>query len=312
MTVAVVVCVHLLDRVQLLVEAVTSLRAQDLLPADVVVVVDGDRAVLDAAGRAVDGVRLVWTGGGRGLSRARNQGVASTSAELVAFLDDDAAADPGWLRGLVEAVDSPSVLGASGRSLPRWQTDAPGWMPPELLWTLGCSYRGMPEERAAVRNFFGGCGLVRREVFVAQGGFSPELGRTARGVAGGEEAEFCSRVLAERRDSCFVFEPAAVIHHHVPDSRARPAYVLRRCWADGRAKARLVRAHGPGALGPERRFVRQVVTGLPGRDRRPAASLRQSVVLTLGVLTAGVGFLSGLPSALAQPPLPRRTGGPPG
>jgi glucosyl-dolichyl phosphate glucuronosyltransferase len=307
-TAAVVVCVHLVDRIPLLVEAVASLRGQDLAPAEIVVVVDGDRTVLDAAGRAVDGVQLVWTGGGRGLSRARNQGVAASSAELVAFLDDDAAADPGWLRGLVEAVDSSSVLGASGRSLPRWQTAAPGWMPPELLWTVGCSYRGMPSRRGPVRNFFGGCGLVRRDVFIAVGGFSPELGRTARGVAGGEEAEFCSRALAAHRGSSFVFEPASVIHHYVPDMRAKPAYVFRRCWADGHAKARLVRASGPGALGPERRFVRQVMTMLSGRDRSPADSRVQLAVLTLGVLTAALGFLCGLPSALTRPLRPRPGG----
>jgi hypothetical protein len=184
-------------------------------------------------------------------------------------------------------------------------------MPPELLWTVGCSYHGMPETRAQVRNFFGGCGLVRRDVFVAVGGFAPDLGRTARGVAGGEEAEFCARALAAHPGASFVFEPGAVIHHYVPDSRARPSYVLRRCWADGRAKARLVRGSTPGALGPERRFVRQVLTALFSRDRRAAHPMGQVVLLAVGVLTAGLGFLWGLPSALTHP-LRCRPGGRPG
>jgi GT2 family glycosyltransferase len=305
--VAVVVCVHLRERIPVLAEAMGSLRAQELLPEEVVVVVDGDRSVLDAVRRVVPGIQLVWTGGGRGLSLARNRGVAAVSTDLVAFLDDDAVADPGWLRRLVLAVDGPSVLGASGRSLPRWESAAPRWMPPELLWTVGCSYHGMPERREEVRNFFGGCGVVRRDVFLAVGGFSLALGRKARGVAGGEEAEFCSRALAAHPGSCFVFEPGAVIHHHVPDSRARPSYVLRRCWADGRAKARLLRAPGPDRLGPERRFVRQVLTLPGGRGRRTAGTPVQVALLALGVLTAGLGFLSTVPLALARP-LPRRSG----
>jgi GT2 family glycosyltransferase len=301
---AVVVCVHRLDRVPMLVQAVASLRAQDRPPDGIVVVVDGDVEVLEATEKAVPDTEVVWTGGGRGLSRARNEGVARTTADMVAFLDDDAVADPSWLGRLEAAVDSPSVLGASGRSLPWWESSAPHWMPPELLWTVGCSYRGMPEGMSPVRNFFGGCGLVRRDVFVEVDGFDPALGRRADGVAGGEEADFCARALAANPAGCFIFEPSAVIHHYVPDTRADPRYVLRRCWADGQAKAWLLVTSGFSGLGPERRFARRALAALagsPGSGRREERLVPvQSALLAAGVLSAGLGCLAGLPGALMR------------
>jgi glycosyltransferase involved in cell wall biosynthesis len=285
-------------------EALTSLRRQSRPPDEVVVVVDGDQELLAVVEHEVQGARVLWTGGGKGLSVARNQGASWTGADLVAFLDDDAVAEPDWLDRLVRVLADGGAIGASSRSMPRWQSDPRQWFPPELLWTVGCSYRGMPEQTSTVRNFFGGCGVVRRQVFIDVGGFDPALGRGARGAAGGEEAEFCARALRASPGEYFLFEPAASIHHFVPDARARLAYVLRRCWADGRAKAMLLAAFGPRGLGPERHFVRRTMRSL-GSSLRPAGrrhglSLAQALVLVTGIAVAAAGCAVSLPAALVR------------
>ena len=40
-----------------------------------------------------------------GVATARNAGLAATTAPLIAFLDDDEAAEPGWLSALADARD---------------------------------------------------------------------------------------------------------------------------------------------------------------------------------------------------------------
>src|SRR5258707_61217 len=49
-----------------------------------------------------------------GLSRARNVGVRSTKAPLVAFIDDDALPSPDWLKSLVAVFDEEKSAGAVG------------------------------------------------------------------------------------------------------------------------------------------------------------------------------------------------------
>ena len=50
----------------------------------------------------------------RNLSESRNIGISLAAGEIIAFIDDDAYPDPGWLDRLVESYDSSDVAGAGG------------------------------------------------------------------------------------------------------------------------------------------------------------------------------------------------------
>lgn len=50
----------------------------------------------------------------RNLSQSRNIGIKLSAGEVVAFIDDDAYPDPGWLDVLSEAYDDPEVAAAGG------------------------------------------------------------------------------------------------------------------------------------------------------------------------------------------------------
>ena len=64
-----------------------------------------------------------------GLSGARNTGVGAARGSVVAFLDDDARADRGWLERLLAHYDDPSVLGVGGRVEADWARGRPGVVP---------------------------------------------------------------------------------------------------------------------------------------------------------------------------------------
>lgn len=50
----------------------------------------------------------------RNLSMSRNLGIAISTGDIVAFLDDDAIPEPEWLDQIVQAYDRPSIGGAGG------------------------------------------------------------------------------------------------------------------------------------------------------------------------------------------------------
>jgi hypothetical protein len=172
-----------------------------------------------------------------------------------------------------------------------------------MLWVVGCSYEGMPEVRTPVRNVFGGCCLLRRDLFDLVGGFDPVLGRQLSGAGGGEEADFCLRVATALPGAVFVHEPSAVIWHRVPVSRARTKYFLRRCFDEGYGKARVLRSSSLDGLNSETSFVARALTkGLIRHLGHPGdGGLGRAFLLFAGILAASLGLARGLVRPAASP-----------
>jgi glycosyltransferase involved in cell wall biosynthesis len=95
-----------------------GLSGQELRPTRVLVVarVD-DLATVDVARSAHDLPVTVVPVTEPGFLCALTAGVAASTAERVAFTDDDAVPHPGWLAGLAARLDEPGVGGAGGRDL---------------------------------------------------------------------------------------------------------------------------------------------------------------------------------------------------
>ena len=259
--ICVIVCTHLREREPMLIAALDSVRKQSLPPDELILVVDGDQGHAEHLAELGVADRVLSQPQRKGLSAARMLGVEATEAAVVAFLDDDAVADPHWLATLIGDFREPNVLAAGGASLPIWEDRQPRWFPDEFLWALGCSYPGMPTGAADMRNVFGGCCAYLREPMLTVGGYDQTLGYGPSNRGGGEEAELAMRLRVAYPGARVIYDPAAIIHHHVPRSRQGLRHLCRRCYAEGMAKASLSRREGAGneALSVERRYAR----GLP-------------------------------------------------
>ena len=84
--------------------AVASTAGQRLAPREIVMVVDHNRPLYERLRAALPDVMVVENREARGLSGARNTGIALAGGEVVAFLDDDADRAPDWLRYLTGAL----------------------------------------------------------------------------------------------------------------------------------------------------------------------------------------------------------------
>jgi hypothetical protein len=282
------------------VAAVESVRRSGAAPLEILVVNDGD-AELGRRMRAELDVTVLDNDGPTGLSGARNAALNAAGGIVVAFLDDDAAAEPGWLELLAGDYTHDRVLGVGGAILPRWAGERPGWFPSEFDWVVGCTYTGMPTRPAPVRNLIGANMSLRREAARAAGGFDTRLGRVGGSYGGTEETQLCIRMTAARPDGVFVYEPRAQVHHVVPAERAVPGYFLRRCHGEGRSKALVVDTVGSTeGLATERDYIRKTLpAGLRravhesrmGPDRVQA--LARAIAIVAGLAATALGYVRG-------------------
>ena len=100
--------------------AAESVRQQNDGHTELIVVVDHNPELLARARRALPQAIVVENEGDRGLSQSRNTGLAAAHGEIVAFLDDDAVAEPDWFRHLLAHYVDADVMGVGGSVEPHW------------------------------------------------------------------------------------------------------------------------------------------------------------------------------------------------
>ena len=200
--------------------AVTSIQRQTRPPREIIVIVDHNPQLFTRLQAEMPDVLVLQNVEPRGLSGGRNTGIAQAQGALLAFVDDDAIVEPDWLELLAACCADPHVLGVGGSVAPLWPHKPPVWFPYEFSWVIGCTYLTSPLQPIAVRNPYGGCMCIRREVFVAIGGFRNGIGRSGKLPLGCEETELCIRASQHWPGRIFLWQPRAVMHHRVMPQRA--------------------------------------------------------------------------------------------
>jgi GT2 family glycosyltransferase len=279
LSLTVVICGYTMQRWTDICRAIESLQTQTRRPDQVVFVSDHNVELLARVTERYPQLTALASDGAPGLSGARNTGVGAAHCDLVAFLDDDAFADPAWAQQLIDAYSpaapgpgaAGAVIGVGGSVSPNWVDHAPRWLPPEFRWVVGCSYTGQPTTRAQIRNPIGANMSFRKDVFDRVGGFDASVGRIGKDAGGCEETEFSIRAAAAFPGAQIVLEPGARCFHSVPAERCTKRYFRKRCAAEGRSKAIVSQLSGSAAaLASERHYVTRT---LPGGVLRGLADL---------------------------------------
>lgn len=270
-SVSVVVSTYTVDRASHVLDCIRSLKSQTLPPKEVILVLDpNDELVNFYKSRVPFGVTLIVSEK-PGLSCARNIGAKNALGEIVAFIDDDAIADEKWLENMVSNYDDLNVLGVGGFVKPLWENKRPTWFPEELNWIVGCSYKGLPENKSLIRNPIGCNMSFRKTVFEKVGYFRTDIGRFGKKLTANEETAFSIRVLEKMPGSKIVYDPSAVVYHMVDKTRANLKYVLKRSFYEGVSKALITdsKSNPLRVLSTENRYLRYLFkTAIPSRLRR--------------------------------------------
>lgn len=300
--VSVIICAYTEARWSDLLAAVAAVRCQQTPPQEIIVVVDHNPALFERARdeAALKGVRVVANNGPRGLSGARNAGVAHSSGAIIAFLDDDAIPAPDWLAQLLDAYRDPRVIAAGGAIEPLWPGERPAWFPEEFDWVVGCTYRGVPTTPAPVQRLIGCNMSFRREAFDLAGSFRSEIGQVGHDLMRSDDTEFTIRLWQRRGDRILLFVPQARVRHRVTEGRASWAYFRARCYAEGFSKAQMARLVGSrDGLAAERDYVARVLPSgvlrglaetVTGRD---PGGIRRSAAILAGLAITGAGYVTG-------------------
>ncbi|GAB4257072.1 MAG: hypothetical protein Kow0092_03620 [Deferrisomatales bacterium] len=235
-----VVCTH--NRAAMAARAVESLARQTLDTASYEVVAV-DNASTDETADAVAAVgrrhpRLslqVVREGALGLSHARNAGVAHARGRWVAFLDDDAVAEPRWLETARECIASvhPVPLAVGGPILPLFEAPPPPWFHPRYETR---SWGEEPRWLARGETFSGSNMILSRDLFDRFGGFDPRVGVRGQVLSLGEETALFERLWREGgAERILYYEPRLRVRHSVPPWKMTLGYRFRRCFAAGQA-----------------------------------------------------------------------------
>ncbi len=114
-TVTVVVCTRFRpEALRCCLDAIGRLNP----PADDVLVIDNSEGDPETERVARDAGVRYQVEPGAGLSRARNRGLAESTTEIIAFMDDDGMPCADWLEHLLPPFDDPAVAAVSGDIIP--------------------------------------------------------------------------------------------------------------------------------------------------------------------------------------------------
>ena len=172
-----------------------------------------------------------------GLDWARNRGIQESQFDIIAYIDDDALATPGWLRGIAKGFAVPGVMAVTGMVLPA-EIETAAQNEFEIYGGMNKGFAGYTIHRNHLKspglfwanNWGVGTNMAfRRDLFEAIGNFDVALD-VGTPTNGAGDIEYFYRTVSSGYPLCY--EPAARVYH--VHRRDRPA-LMQQIYNNGRS-----------------------------------------------------------------------------
>ena len=269
-----------------LLRAITALRQQDHANFELIVVAD-PAALADVA----QDIRKIAYDVAN-ISAARNLGLSVAAGEIVAFIDDDAVAEPTWLTRLTAPFVDPEVMASTGfirgRNGISWQ-----WQACEVdhlgqdhpFDVAGLTLRA-PTAQRAIKTQGTNCAF-RTSALRAIGGFDPAY------------RFYLDETDVNLRMACLTaIVPDAQVHHgYLASARRRPDRLPISLFDIGASTAVFLRRHAPDAVNPDQLIAQQSARLARWQKARKMTAARAQDLMN----TLTLGWQEGLTRDLPAP-----------
>ena len=157
------------------------------------------------------------------IALARNTALDHATGDYIAFIDDDEFPDQDWLLSLFQACSKFGADGVLGPVKPHFEVDPPLWVKKGKFFDRPVFATGFRVPWPATRT---GNVLFKRNILDGV-----DMPFSSQFDAAGEDVDFFRRMI--QRGYSFVWCDEAVVYEHVPESRCRRRYLLRRALLRG-------------------------------------------------------------------------------
>ncbi len=299
MMVSVIVSTYGMERIRDTHQALDSLLISSDPDSEILVVIDRNEELSANIEKHYGGRIRIVISETKGLSNARNLGVEKARGEIVAFMDDDAIACPGWIGSVRKAfTENPEADAATGRIEPEWMEPGLDWLPRPLYWIVSCTYTDLPagEEN---RTVIGANMAFRKKKLQEIGGFHLQLGAVQKWKKRGGKWISKTGLVGEERDLCIrllnsggkiAYSPDMAVKHKVYGFRLTMKNMLERCYWEGYSKGLIEKKYSKMTLAVEKNYIFHLAKSIKG-DAGGYTGPRQAATICFTVLAVGFGYI---------------------
>ena len=298
--ISIIICAFSLQRAHMTVDCINSVLNNNYKFFEIIVVVDGNKELkqkMESEFKGITKVLIIGDLKDEGPSIARNRGIGFAKGKIIAFIDDDAYAPVDWLERISKNfVDYPDIMAMGGKLLPVYENGSQK-LPDELLWIIGCTYKGHPENSQFVRNVISANMAVKKDVF-KEINFEITFHRKNRilffPIKQLEDTLFGIR-LNNKKSDAILYDPETIVFHNVPKERLTLNYIIKRTFSEGIGKAKLGHIIGQNVVKNEMFLQEQNYSKILFISTIKyffTFRIKNSFLLSLAALSVIVGYIS--------------------
>ena len=227
-----------------------------------------------------------------GVTHVRNRALRlAAEADLLAFIDDDEFAHPGWLAELVKRYRATAAAAVFGPVEPVYPGTAPGWMKDWAVHGTPIEEDADQTKPGATCNCLIDMSVVRKEGMT----FDPRMSLT-----GAEDTLFFTQLLD--RGHRLTRAKNARVYEHIPAERATCGWLLRRWYRTGLTDALIAgrkmkplfarirgSVHGVIRVAAGSVLTAVMAIGTLGQNRKAIMSSAYTVSRGLGMISFAMG-----------------------
>ncbi len=170
----------------------------------------------------------------RGASIQRNIGIEASKGDYLAFIDDDAIANPNWLQSFAEVFSQKEFGVLAGKILPLWTASAKDWHKKSAYIRNLYSMYDLGNTTQEIEYGFSCNYLIRKSALEEFGGFDTTQGRIGdERILYGEDVVICQKINQKYSN---YYIPKAIVQHKVLEERLKLSWLIRRAYAGGFTK----------------------------------------------------------------------------